>query len=583
MTPPAPTVLPADPAPSPRRHDLDALRAVAMLLGIFLHASLAYVPGIPWPVQDTRPAPWLGLLFLAIHGFRMPLFFLVSGFFTAMLWKRRGPGAMLAQRYKRVFVPLVLGYCTLLPLFGWVTAHTPGAAAASGKPASPAGTASPLSEAIRANDAAGIATAIAAGADANGFDAEFRTPLITLAALVGNVDVTRVLLDAGADPEARGDDGRTPLHAAAFAGRLPIVQLLLDAGADPTKRGPDGGSPLDSTKADAGTTAYIAGLLRIELAPPETLRTDRATIRAILASRTGESADVPASPPAGLLTRARDAYRDWLTSPRFIVSSPLEPSPQSLLTGMTLGYLWFLWFLCWLAVGFAAVAALATRLCLPALPGWLVTSPAALLWTVPLTLLPQAFMGMFAPGFGPDTSAGLLPQPHVLAYYAVFFGYGAALFLTEESAGNDVESVGRRWRLLFPVALLVCIPLGLATMASPAASALPQVLYAWLMSFAAIGFFRWLVPAESRTWRYLSDSAYWLYLAHMPLVILLQQYSRDWPWSGTLKFLLVTTLATAILLATYQVLVRHTWLGLLLNGPRPRQDRASRSASRVSS
>ena len=559
-----------------RRHDLDALRAVAMLLGIFLHASLAYVPGIPWPVQDTQPAPWLGLLFLAIHGFRMPLFFLVSGFFTAMLWQRRGPRAMLAQRYKRVFVPLVLSFCTLLPLFDWVSKYAPGAAAA-GAPTVPA---SPLTKVIRARDAGGVAAAIAAGADATGIDAEFRIPLITLAALVGNVDVTRALIDAGADPNALGGDGRTPLHAAAFAGHLPIVQLLLEADADPAKRGPDGGSPLDSTKADAGTTAFITGLLRIELAPPNTLASDRDAIRALLASRTGESTAMPVLPPADFLTRARNAYRDWLLSPKFVVAMPFDPSPQSLLTGMTLNYLWFLMFLCWLAVGFVAVAALATRLGLAAPPSWLVTSPAALFWTVPLTLVPQVFMGLFAPGFGPDTSAGLLPQPHVLAYYAVFFGYGALLFLAEHRSNNDDESVGRRWLVPLLISLLICFPVGLATIQFPAAGALAQVLYAWLMSFAAIGFFRWLVPAESRMWRYLSDSAYWLYLAHMPVVILLQQYSRGWPLSGTLKFFLVTTLATAILLVSYQLLVRHTPLGLLLNGPRPRHGRASRAAIR---
>jgi peptidoglycan/LPS O-acetylase OafA/YrhL len=202
---------------------------------------------------------------------------------------------------------------------------------------------------------------------------------------------------------------------------------------------------------------------------------------------------------------------------------------------------------------------------------------------VPLTLVPQVFMGLFAPGFGPDTSAGLLPQPHVLAYYAVFFGYGALLFLAENDRGS-VENVGQRFAVPLLVALLLCFPLGLVTIQWPAAGALPQVLYAWLMSFAAIGFFRWLVPAESPTWRYLSDSAYWLYLAHMPLVIVLQQYSRDWPLPGTLKFLLVTMIATAILLVSYQLLVRHTPLGTLLSGPRRgRQSRDSRAAIRSGS
>jgi peptidoglycan/LPS O-acetylase OafA/YrhL len=197
-----------------------------------------------------------------------------------------------------------------------------------------------------------------------------------------------------------------------------------------------------------------------------------------------------------------------------------------------------------------------------------------------LTLLPQAFMGLFTPGYGPDTAAGLLPQPHVLAYYAVFFGYGALLFL----AGDEGRSVGRRWPVMVLLALLVLFPLGLMTAAAPVTTALPQVLYAWLMSFAAIGFFRWLVPSESRAWRYLSDSAYWLYLAHMPMVVVLQQATRDASWPGTVKFLVVTTFATVILLASYQLLVRHTWLGVLLNGPRRLdQSRDSRAAIRSAS
>jgi len=557
------------PPANPRRHDLDALRAVAMLLGILLHASLAYVPNIPWPVRDSQSARWLGLVFLLIHGFRMPLFFLVSGFFTAMLWRRRGPAAMLAQRSKRVFVPLVLGFCILLPLFDWVSTRSPGARA-GGQPTAPSSNETPLTAAIRAKDAARVAAAIAAGADARGMDTEFHMPLVTLAALVGDDEVVQRLLDAGADPNAPGGDGRTPLHAAAFAGHLPIVQRLLEAGANSAKRGPAGDSPLDSTKADEPTTKLIGRLLRIRLGGSDTISAGREAIRTLLAARTGESvAHLPPPAPEGFVVRVRNAYREWLVSSAFVTPLPGNEQPQSLFLGGTFNYLWFLWMLCWLAVGFAGAAAFATRLRLPFPPGWLITSPAALLWTVPLTLLPQLFMGLFTPGFGPDTSLGLLPQPHVVAYYAIFFGYGAMLFLAEHRVENDVESVGRRWRMLFPLALLVLFPVGLGTMQSPATTAMPQALYAWLMCFAAIGFFRWLVPVESRAWRYLSDSAYWLYLVHMPVVIVLQQATRHWPLPGTLKFLLVTTLATAILLVSYQLLVRHTPLGLLLNGPRP--------------
>jgi len=143
---------------------------------------------------------------------------------------------------------------------------------------------------------------------------------------------------------------------------------------------------------------------------------------------------------------------------------------------------------------------------------------------------------------------------------------------------SQTETIGRRWPVLFVLSLVVCFPAGLVTLNAPGITALPQVLYAWLMCFAAIGFFRWLVPEESRMWRYLSDSAYWLYLIHLPVVILLQQASRDWPGPGSLKFLGVCTVATALLLASYQVLVRPTSLGVLLNGPRRGKLPASRAA-----
>ena len=67
-----------------RFHELDALRAFAMLLGVVLHASLFLVTK-DWPVVAKEISPELPYddIVLAIHGFRMPVFFLMSGFFTA--------------------------------------------------------------------------------------------------------------------------------------------------------------------------------------------------------------------------------------------------------------------------------------------------------------------------------------------------------------------------------------------------------------------------------------------------------------------------------------------------------------------
>ena len=69
-----------------------------MLLGIVLHAALFLVPDA-WPVLDKKASASLPYddIVNVIHGFRMPVFFLLSGFFTAMLWQRRGLGGVLKQ------------------------------------------------------------------------------------------------------------------------------------------------------------------------------------------------------------------------------------------------------------------------------------------------------------------------------------------------------------------------------------------------------------------------------------------------------------------------------------------------------
>ena len=244
-------------------------------------------------------------------------------------------------------------------------------------------------------------------------------------------------------------------------------------------------------------------------------------------------------------------------------------------------HLWFLWFLWWLVLGYAALSALGSRLPSIRLPEWLVLSPARYLWLIPLTMIPQWFMGDggTSPIFGPDTSTGLLPIPHVFAYYAIFFGFGAAYFGFDDRSGR----VGERWWLPLLVGLLVVLPLGTSCLrgvegpyglwAGPATlrrvlSVFLQAAYPWSLTFGLMGLFRRVCPVESPRMQYLSDSAYWLYLAHLPLIIAAQLAVKDLPIPAVAKFLLIVMVVTCILLWTYQTMVRYTWLGRFLNGRR---------------
>jgi hypothetical protein len=72
-----------------------------------------------------------------------------------------------------------------------------------------------------------------------------RTPLF-LAAECGHPEVTRTLLDYGANKNARDRDGMTPLHVASESGHPEVVQMLLDHGTDASARDKYYRTPLHS-------------------------------------------------------------------------------------------------------------------------------------------------------------------------------------------------------------------------------------------------------------------------------------------------------------------------------------------------
>lgn len=113
-----------------RFHGFDALRGGAMLLGIVLHTAITYMDrrmdGLLWPLDDQPSSCGFDVLFWWIHGWRIPLFFVMAGFFAAMLARRRGPGGFIKHRVDRIIKPVVVASLTILPAmfylwaWGWI-------------------------------------------------------------------------------------------------------------------------------------------------------------------------------------------------------------------------------------------------------------------------------------------------------------------------------------------------------------------------------------------------------------------------------------------------------------------------------
>lgn len=510
-----------------RRHDLDALRAFAMLLGVVLHGIMSFIPGIGviWAVEDFHASAWYGVLLSFIHGWRMPLFFLVSGFFTAMLWRKRGLRELISHRFKRIFIPMLLALFTIIPLTWIVSGY------------------------VRSQ-----VTTVAANVAADRGDAEnaIQTPAseIRIWGDVATADQAAVekYLSHGGDVQLKDPNGATPLHVACFFGRANIAELLLKSDASLVARNNEGQRPQDLLLVDWGTTAYIANLFQVPAERNDVL-TGRAKIAALISKRLGS--EVPSLSVDAVDAVSFGSFIDLL------MHFPL------------FGHLWFLWFLCWYVCVFALLVKLLQVLPIPRVsPRWIL-SARRFLWLIPLTAVPQFLMARTPGAFGPDTSIGLLPFPAVFAYYALFFGFGVLYFDADD---RDV-AVGRGFWWMLTVAVLLLFPLGLSLQGSTAAitriaSSIVQVSLAWIMSFGMIGLFHRHFQAHSPWLRYLSDSAYWLYLAHIPLIIYIQYLVRDLPLLSGIKVIIVFVATTSMLLLSYHFLIRNTWLGVLLNGRR---------------
>lgn len=101
-----------------RISSMDALRALAMFLGVGLHAAMPYT----WhPFKGLYHDPYYtdityDYIFFFIHIFRMQLFYVIAGFFFRLLLLKIGMQPFVRHRVQRIIIPFVVGLFTILPL-----------------------------------------------------------------------------------------------------------------------------------------------------------------------------------------------------------------------------------------------------------------------------------------------------------------------------------------------------------------------------------------------------------------------------------------------------------------------------------
>ena len=182
----------------------------------------------------------------------------------------------------------------------------------------------------------------------------------------------------------------------------------------------------------------------------------------------------------------------------------------------------------------------------------------------------------------PTPDAGLVPDAAAVIGFGLAFGLG---FLLDRRRDLLARIAGAS-----PAYLVVALASGawawmlaggpvITPMVEPnAAKALAAgvtALAIYASAFAAMGLCLRFLSGHSPVRRYLADSSYWVYIVHLPLVMLAQVWVQDWPGPWWVKLAGVSGGVLAVCLISYELLVRHGFLGGWLNGRRVPRRRAA--------
>ena len=276
----------------------------------------------------------------------------------------------------------------------------------------------------------------------------------------------------------------------------------------------------------------------------------------------------------------------WMAAIRNGGSIPTDgpPPPALTLQNFPLTHLWFLWML---LILYAAALVLRAPFAMADRDGtWgrfvdRITGALIGPWSPALMAAPLALAFWLAPNwlpfFGiPTPDTGLVPNPVALTAFGSAFGLG---FLLDRRRDLLVR-IERLW----PVFTVVALGVGTAAMVmvggpvpdltpvtdpdlkAPLAAVMALAVFA--STFAVLSLALRFASGHSAVRRYLADSSYWVYIVHLPLVMVGQVLLLDapLPWWGKLVTVVAGTMAVALM--TYELLVRHTFVGRWLNGRR---------------
>jgi glucan biosynthesis protein C len=243
-------------------------------------------------------------------------------------------------------------------------------------------------------------------------------------------------------------------------------------------------------------------------------------------------------------------------------------------------HLWFLYYLIFLYLLFMLMAAIARRYVSAywqerAEAGFrrLLSSP----WRSLILALPTCVPLYFMRTATIEIDASFLVQPKTLCAYGIFFGFGWLLYRQADLLSGFGNNAWVQVLVALLISPLYFLSIQRGLQAVPprgyglhAFAVISGSVIVWLFVFGIMGLFVRYLDRPSPKIRYLADASYWMYLAHLPLMIWIPLALRSFRLPAIVKFTFVLAISLPVLLASYEWCVRYTIIGRVLNGPRKR-------------
>tara|TARA_B100000579_G_scaffold390795_1_gene365536 strand:- start:14893 stop:15981 length:1089 start_codon:yes stop_codon:yes gene_type:complete len=224
------------------------------------------------------------------------------------------------------------------------------------------------------------------------------------------------------------------------------------------------------------------------------------------------------------------------------------------------GHLWFMYFLLIFTFIYSAIIYFLRKINIKI---------KTIYYLITMIVMSLVFL-IFQPGeviSRPATDLSFFPHWSILGYYFTFFLFGALFFSLKNNGQRFIERISKIQIFFYwiPVASFI-ICLIVEDNKIYMLGELFNFIFTWSSILVIVLIFYKFINKSSSKIRYLSNASYYIYIIHIPFIILLQGMFSRLEIHHLIKFIMIIFLVTIFSIITYHYFVRNTFIGILLNG-----------------